>query len=192
MMGSEELATPARGSTPIPDGPTEAEVNTPWGIDEGDYGEQWSMLLVYQRADCSDILEDWLDAELCRHNLTLFAKLASGPRCFKKQWADLNVKIKIATQVPPIGDSICVQILTPKLAGRAQFQEVPRRSLMPTRPTHVKQQVMILSGHAKGDLGCVAHIDGDAVVLGPLRGKATHKNTAQHNLSNLTVVLVDK
>lgn len=191
VMGSEKLATPARGSTPIPDGPADGEINTPWVIDESDYGKQCSMLLVYQCADCSDIPEDWLDEGLCGRNLTLFVKLASGPRCFKKEWNGLNVKVRLTPQVPPTGNSICVQILTDKLVGRAQFQEVPKRSLIPTRPTHVKQKVMILSGHSKGDLGCVVCIEGDAATIGPLDKKATPRNTAQHNLSNL-IVIVDK
>lgn len=115
-------------------------------------------------------------------------RLAAGPRCYKKEWGDLTVKVKLNTEMPETGELINVQILTDQLLGRNQFQDVPKTSLLPLRPTHVKQQVMIISGHAKGDLGSVVHFNGDSVKVGPLKGKATARNSVEHPLAHVAVI----
>lgn len=126
-----------------------------------------------------------MDNDLCQRDLTLFVTLASGPRCFKKEWASLTAKIQLTKVVWDTGSDIQVRLLASMLAGRHQWQRVPKRSLLPKGPKAPKEEVMVLSGNAKGDLGSVVRIEDTRVTVGPLRGKATRHNTAQHDISNL-------
>lgn len=128
-----------------------------------------------------------MDDELCNNNCTLFVKLASGPRCFKKEWAKLNARIRLSTVVPQLGADVRLQILGVTLIGHNQFQTVPKRSLLPVRPSNAKEQVIVLSGVDKGNLGSVVRIEGTRVTVGPLNAKATRNNITYHDVDNLTV-----
>lgn len=137
------------------------------------------------------IPSDWLDDEsMCKQHLTLWAKLASGPRCFKEQWAGFNVKFSINPKSPEKAPNIIVQILTDTLKGSQQFQEVPKSSLLPHHPQYAKQTALVFSGPGKGSLGSVVRIEGNTATLGPLKGRANAKNIVQHEVNRLVIAAV--
>ena len=115
-------------------------------------------------------------------------RLASGPRCFKPEWAGLDAKVKLNANAPSISEDVLVQILSPDIPIKQQRQYVPRRSLLPTRPTRDGEHVMCLYGHAKGDVGRVVSIQSDTVMICPPRGKQTPTNSVGHKLSNVVSV----
>ncbi|KAF7972156.1 hypothetical protein HWV62_18808 [Athelia sp. TMB] len=136
---SQEIAAMAREGTPIPESPNNADIGTPWTISEDEY----------------DTPADWLDDSLKRNSPSIFVRLASGPRCFKPEWAGLGAKVKFNIDAPTIDGYVPVQILSADIPIKQQHQYVPGWSLLPTRPIRAGEHVMCLYGHARGDLGRV-------------------------------------
>ncbi|KAF7967025.1 hypothetical protein HWV62_36033 [Athelia sp. TMB] len=83
-------------------------------LDQASHGSSAKKTMYISKADCLDIPTDWLDNDLCRKNLTMFMRLTVDHHCYKKEWGNVNVKVKLDSEMPK----------TDQLKGRNQFQDV--------------------------------------------------------------------